>query len=209
VACSSCARDRQSSNEKELWMRSTSKVCLLCAAAAVIVVPTRARADGYVAPWVGLSAASTNDNGRTAFGVTTGYMAAGVFGFEADVGYSPDFSATPEFRTATAITAMGNFILGVPIGGTHGAGVRPFVTGGLGVTRTHTEIGQIVEISRTNNTFDYNVGVGMMGFFNQHVGLRGDVRYLHMLRDTNLGGGVDLDPVRRPYWRVTGGVTFR
>jgi opacity protein-like surface antigen len=111
--------------------------------------------------------------------------------------------------STTAITAVGNFILGVPIGGTHGAGVRPFVTGGLGLMRTHTEIGTAVDLSQSNNQFCYDLGVGMMGFFNQHVGLRGDVRYLRTLDDSSLGPNVDLSPGRLHFWRVSGGVTFR
>ena len=28
---------------------------------------------------------------------------------------------------------MGNLIVGVPVGGTHGSGIRPYVTAGLGL----------------------------------------------------------------------------
>jgi hypothetical protein len=190
-------------------MRGITKACLLWAA-AMVAIPVQARADGYVSPWLGFSIASATDNGRSAFGATAGYMGAGVFGFEADVGYSPDFfGSRSEFGSNNAITAMGNFILGVPIGGTHGAGVRPFVSGGVGLIRTHIEGGTLVNASRTNNAFGYDIGAGMMGFFNQHVGLRGDVRYLNTLRDTNRESGVDFEPGRLSYWRISGGVTFR
>ena len=191
-------------------MRSAMKACLFWAAATVVFAPVQARADGYVTPWIGANVASATGNGRGAFGVTTGYMGAGVFGFEADVGYSPDFfGSSDEFGSNTAITVMGNFIVGVPIGGTHGAGVRPFLSGGFGLTRTHIEGGTIVNVSRTNNLVGYDLGVGMMGFFNQHLGLRGEARYLRALQDTNPGSGVDFDPGRLRYWRVTAGVTFR
>jgi len=189
-----------------MWKVATR--CLICA--VVLAVSTRAWADGYVSPWVGLSAVSPTDNGRTAFGVTTGYMGGGVFGFEADVGYSPDlFGSRTAFVRETAITAFGNFILGVPIGGTHGAGVRPFVSGGIGLAHTHVEREGLVEVSRSDNGFNYNLGAGMMGFFNQHFGLRGDVRYVHGLADTDRLQGVDLEPTLLRYWRVTGGVMFR
>jgi len=190
-------------------MRGSTNPCLLLAVAFVLI-PVQARADGYVTPWLGFSIASATDNGRTAFGATAGYMGAGVFGFEGDFGYTPDsLGSSSMFSSSNTITAMGNFILGIPIGGTHGAGVRPFVSGGVGLMRTHVESGTLVDLSLTNNSFGYNVGAGMMGFFNQHVGLRGDVRYLRALRDTNLGPGVDFDPARRGYLRFSGGVTFR
>src|SRR5262245_6864115 len=190
-------------------MRGPAKVCLLWAV-AVVLVPVQARADGYVAPWLGFSIASATDDGRRGFGVTAGYMGAGVFGFEGDFGYSPDFfGSRAEFGNSNANTAMGNFILGVPICGTHCAGARPLVSGVLGLMASRIEGGRLVDVSRTNNRFVYNIGAGMMGFFNQHVGLRGDVRYLRSLRDTNLFSGVDFDPGRLSYWRVSGGVTFR
>jgi hypothetical protein len=176
----------------------------------LVIAPTPVRADGYVTPWYGVNIASRTDEGRRTFGVTTGYMGAGVFGFEADFGYSPDFlGRDDEFGDNTAITMMGNFILGVPIGGTDGAGVRPFVSGGFGLLRTHSERGILVDLSRTSNEFCYDVGAGMMGFFSEHFGLRGDFRYVRTLDETIFGPGFDLDPGRLRYWRVSGGVTFR
>src|SRR6476659_1222092 len=183
--------------QRELTMLGVTKSGLLCLILAIVFAPARARADGYVTPWVGVNLASATDNGRGAFGVTSGYMGAGVFGFEADVGYSPDFfGSRREFGTNNAITVMANFILGVPVGGTHGAGVRPYLSGGLGLMRTHIEGGGLLDVSRTNNAFGYDIGAGMMGFFNQHVGLRGDARYLATLQDVNRFGGTDLEPTR-------------
>jgi len=190
-------------------MRSITKAHLLWTV-LVALVPGPALADGYITPWLGYNIVNKSDEGRKAFGAVAGYMGGGIFGFEADFDYSPDFFGSPrQFGSNNAISAMGNFILGVPIGGTHGAGVRPFVSGGIGLMRTHIEGGTLFDASRTNNGFGYNVGAGMMGFFNQHVGLRGDVRYVRALDDTNRGSGVDLDPGRPKYWRVSGGVTFR
>jgi opacity protein-like surface antigen len=178
--------------------------------AAILCAPVQARADGYVAPWIGAGAVSTTDDGRRAFGVTMGYMAAGTFGFEADVGYSPEFfGVTSELGSVTGITVMGNAILGIPIGGDHGAGVRPFVSGGLGVVHTHLERGIVLDRSRSTSEFGYDVGAGMMGFFNQHIGLRGEVRYLRTLEDSNRGTGIDVAPGRLRYWRGSAGVTFR
>jgi hypothetical protein len=190
-------------------MRSLTKAFLLGLALAVVFAPGQARAEGYVTPWVGTDLASETDNGRSVFGVTGGYMAAGLFGFEADFGYSPNFlGSSTEFGTNNAITLMGNFILGLPIGGTHGAGVRPFISGGLGLMRTHLAGGTVVNTSRSINEPGYDVGIGMMGFFNDHIGLRGDVRYMHMGQPSQ-GSGFDLEHGIFSYWRLAGGVTFR
>ena len=48
-----------------------------------------------------------------------------------------------------------------------------------------------------------------MGFFNQHFGLRGDVRYLGTLHDVDVASGVNFEPGLLRYWRVSAGVTFR
>jgi Outer membrane protein beta-barrel domain len=198
---------RQTRPPQEFGMQRLTKACLLVAAAAMVCAPARARADGYVTPWIGANAFSANDEGRRAFGVTTGYMAGGVFGFEADVGYAPDFFGSGiAFGDSSAVTVAGNAILGVPIGGTDGAGVRPFVTGGVGLRRTHIERGLL---DSSTNTFEYGFGAGMMGFFTDHVGLRGDVRYTRAFEDANRGLGVDLAPGRLRYWRASAGVTFR
>lgn len=192
-------------------MRGLTKACVVLAAAGMVLVPAPARADGYVTPWVGVNSLSSGDESNGTLGVTTGYMGGGVFGFEADFGYSPDFFVANDglFQKRTGMTMMGNFILGIPIGGTHGAGVRPFVSGGVGVVWTNSERDTIVEVSRSNNALGYNLGVGMMGFFNQHIGLRGDLRYFRTLEDTNLGSGFDFSPGALRFWRVSGGVTFR
>jgi opacity protein-like surface antigen len=191
-------------------MGALTKRCVLCLSAVILCVPAQLRADGYVSPWVGANAATATDNERSAFGVTMGYMGAGVFGFEADVGYSPEFfGSTNEFGRVTGVTVMGNAILGIPIGGDDGAGIRPYVSGGFGLMRTHIERGLILDRSRSTNEFGYDLGGGMMGFFNDHIGLRGDVRYLRTLVDANRGSGIDFAPGRQRYWRATAGVTFR
>ena len=118
------------------------KKCFCCAAAAVLLVVNEARADGYVAPWIGSNIASASDDGSTTFGVTMGYMAAGVFGFEGDLAYSPAFDST-SFGETSSITVMANLIAGVPIGGTDGAGIRPFLSAGLGLIERTSRVGPL------------------------------------------------------------------
>jgi outer membrane protein with beta-barrel domain len=190
-------------------MRGFTKACVVLAAAGVVLVPAPVRADGYVNPWVGVTGVSSSDTGQGAIGVTTGYMGAGVFGFEADFGYSPDFfGVNDSFVKRSAITITGDAILGVPIGGTHGAGVRPFISGGFGLMRTNSDRDTFFDVSPSNGLC-YDVGVGMMGFFAQHIGLRGDLRYFRTLNDVNRLSGFDFSPGRLRFWRVSGGVTFR
>src|SRR5258708_6912556 len=135
-------------------MRGAIKALLLSAAVAVVLAPAQARADGYVSPWAGVNFGSDIDNGRSAFGVGAGYMGAGVIGGELDFGYSPSFFGTKnDFGNNTVINLMGNLIVGVPIGGTYGKGVRPYVTGGVGLIRTQIDGGTLAHVSQSNNQF--------------------------------------------------------
>src|SRR5438093_11443717 len=125
-------------------MRRALKAAILAATVAVISAPALAHAEGYVSPWVSANAGSSFDNGRAGFGVNAGGMGAGVIGGELGFGWSPSFFGTKDdFGNNSVLDLMGNVIVGVPIGGTHGAGVRPFVTGGLGLIRTQIDGGSL------------------------------------------------------------------
>ena len=63
---------------------------------------------------------------------------------------------------------------------------------------------------RANNMFGWNAGAGVMGFFNDHVGLRGDIRYLRSFE--NQLGQNDIDftgPGQFHFWRAAVGVVLR
>jgi len=196
-------------------MRCVMKALIVAAAVAAVSAPSVARADGFVSPWVSANGGSGFDNGRAGLGVNAGWMGAGIIGGEADLGWSPSFFGNKtDFGNNSVIDVMGNLIVGVPIGGTHGAGIRPFVSGGVGLIRTQIDGGTFArsfDVSSSNNMFGWNLGGGVMGYFNDHVGLRGDVKYLRSFEDTNTGVTViDLNaPGQFHFWRAAVGVVFR
>jgi hypothetical protein len=197
-------------------MRRALKVLTLIAAVAVISAPALAQAEGYVSPWVAANAGGTRltdfDNGRTAFGVNAGGMGNGIIGGELGFGYSPSFFGTTSDVGGdnSVIDVMGNVIVGVPLGGTRGAGVRPFLTGGLGLLRTQADTGLLSNANVSNNMFGWNLGAGVMGYFHDHVGLRGDIRYLRSFEDTTGITRIDIDaPGQFHFWRASIGVVFR
>ena len=133
-------------------MRPAIKTFVLTGAIALILAPAQARADGFVKPWIGSAFGSNFHNGQTSFGVTAGAMGAGIIGGELDFGYSPSFFGTKsDFGNNTVMSLMGNVIVGVPVGGTHGAGVRPYVSAGAGLLRTQIDGGTLTEVSSSNN----------------------------------------------------------
>src|SRR5947208_4017628 len=160
------------------------KRLILTGTIALVLAPTQARADGFVSPWVGSAFGSNIDNGQTTFGVSAGGMGAGIVGGEVDFGWSPSFFGTKsDFGNNTVMNLMGNLIVGVPIGGQHGAGVRPYVVGGIGLIRTQIDGGTVAKVSSSDNMFGWDAGAGVMGYFSDHVGLRGDIRYLRGVSD--------------------------
>ena len=130
-------------------------------------------------------------------------MGAGVIGFEFDLGYTPNFfqnttgSCNFEFGDSNVTTLMGNLILGVPIGGQHGLGFRPYASGGVGLIRS--KVGGPDDFFEVDsNDWGINVGGGAMFFFTDQFGLRGDVRYFRSLQDTEPEDLLDVGFARLP-----------
>lgn len=189
-------------------MRRSIKSFVLSTAVAVVLAPVAARAEGYVNPWAGINFGSDIDNGRGGFGVSAGAMGAGIIGGEGTFGYNPSFFGTSnDFGTNTVIDLMANVIVGIPIGGQRGGGFRPYVTGGLGMIRSQIDGGTLFDVTVSDNDFGWNVGAGVMGFFNDHVGIRADLRYTRnvgnaSLEDLDFGGDFH-------FWRTAFGVVIR
>jgi Outer membrane protein beta-barrel domain len=194
-------------------MRCAFRAGIVTAAIALVFTPALAHAEGYISPWISANAGSSFDNGRAGFGLNAGGMGAGVIGGELDFGWTPSFFGTKnDFGSNSVIDLMGNVIVGVPIGGTHGGGVRPFVTGGVGLLRTQIDGGELIgNVSSSNNMFGWNAGAGVMGYFNDHFGLRGDIKYFRGFEDTNTGVTViDVNaPGQMHFWRAGIGVVIR
>ena len=192
-------------------MKRVIKSLILAGAAAVVLAPIQARADGFVTPWIGSAFGSSIQNGQTTFGVSAGGMGAGIIGGEADFGWAPSFfGTTSDFGNNTVMNLMGNVIIGVPVGGTHGAGVRPYVVGGVGLIRSQIDGGSLTHVSSSTNMFGWDAGGGVMGYFAQHVGLRGDIRYQRAMSDltTNVSS-IDLSGNKLHFWRASIGVVLR
>lgn len=187
-------------------MRRVFKALVLTAAVAVVYTPVQARAEGYVSPWAGVNFGNDQNEGDFTYGVNAGYMGAGIIGFEFGLGVAPDFFG--EVVDNSVIDVMGNIIVGIPIGGTSGAGFRPYVTGGLGLIRTNID----VPLIEATNDFGYNLGAGVMGYFTDHLGLRADVRYLRTIDsdDLDFGNGFpDFDRGAFDFWRASIGLVIR
>src|SRR5262245_35922770 len=182
-----------------------------------LVAPAAARADGLFVPFIGVNFGGNSgralsaaiDAERLDWGMSLAYMGGGVLGLEADLANSPDFYGKTDLGGSSVLTATGNLVFGIPIGGQHGVGFRPYALAGLGVIRSKVDVlGET--LSRDESDFAWDFGGGAMFFFGTHVGLRLDVRYFRTFNDL----GFDfIDLIDRPrnldFTRTSTGLILR
>ena len=194
-------------------------VILALVLGTVLAIPAQARADWIFTPYVGANFSRGGDifdldsgNTSVSFGGSLGWMGAGILGLEMDFGYAPDFFETDDITSldGNVTSFMGNVIIGIPIGGQTGGGVRPYVSGGAGLLRSRLDdVEDFFDLNE--NSFGVNAGAGLMVFYTDNVGLRGDVRYFRSLSDDDNDDDNDLDLNLGAFhfWRATAGVAFR
>ena len=163
---------------------------------AACLLPAAARADGYVSPFVGANfggsvgtplRVAARDRNRATFGLALGVMGGGVLGVELDLAYTARFYAQedPTGAGSHLLTLVPTLIVGIPIGGQPGFGIRPYVVAGAGMLRRDVNLGSLTSFTRSD--LAYSLGGGVMGFFTDRFGLRGDVRYYRGFQVDDLG----------------------
>jgi len=192
---------------------------LAAAAAWVLLSAAPARAEWFVTPFIGGLFGSATDRplfGKTdamttpwTWGATGGWTGGKWLGVEGDVAYAPNFFDSDNGFVAkrSLTTAMINVRVAVPTGA-RGGGIRPYVSGGAGLLHPNlAEPGDGAAVEA--NKFAWNVGAGVTGFFTNHVGLNGDVRYIRG-KDRNEEAnpfGLQFDGL--DFWRGAVGVTLK
>jgi opacity protein-like surface antigen len=191
------------------------------ALAVSAITPARASADWLFTPFIGANFGGSADlgtpgedlndefNRKLTYGAAFEWMGGGIVGFGVDFGYSPNFFGVTDSNGVDLVgdgnvtTLMGNVIVGAPLGG-----VRPYASGGVGMIKTHVDdAGQFFDVNRSDLGFD--VGAGVMGFFNDNVGIRGDIRYFRAVNDDSDSDSIDVSLGSFKFWRGTVGVTFK
>jgi hypothetical protein len=190
------------------------KKFVIMAAAVFMLAPAHARADWLFTPSIGSSfGGNASGNEHLTYGATIGWMGAGIFGFEADFAYTPEFFEAGDgdidlFDSSNVTTFMANAVIGIPVGGQTGGGIRPYMSGGVGVMQQSVQNAeQLFEVN--NNELGVNIGFGVMGFATDRIGFRGDVRYYRALTDPVADNEFDIALGEFDFWRGTVGVTFR
>ncbi|HUK32262.1 MAG TPA: outer membrane beta-barrel protein [Vicinamibacterales bacterium] len=186
-------------------------------AIGVLAAPSPARADGFISPTIGVNFGgqaggtlvnAVNNSNKVSWGVAAGWMGAGILGFEEDFSDSPNFFGSGgAIDSSRAITLMTNAIVGIPIGGQSGAGIRPY--GAIGVGWINQNISTVSGVGNfSENDFGWDIGVGVMGYFADHIGLRVDYRYFRNFQQTNVNS-IGIESGHFNFNRGSVGVLFR
>jgi opacity protein-like surface antigen len=195
------------------------RLSLTIAALALAIAPSAAWADGYFVPFIGANfggnvgrplSETVDDRNRMTYGFGVGGMAGGIFGAEFDFGYTHNFYASngTVVTKSNLITAMPALVIGIPVGGQHGPGIRPYVLAGAGLLRRDLDFNNVDSLS--SNDFGYTLGGGVMGYFTDHVGLRGDVRYFRNFKVDDIDlTGVNFEKGTFNFGRASLGLVFR
>ena len=194
-------------------MRYSRIVALTVASLAAAVPP--ATADGFITPYLGYNFGGDSANCQALtdcqekhlnFGVSL-MSATGAFGFEEEIGYAKNFFASVPGADNNVFTAMSNVM-----GGVFAGPIQPYLLAGVGLIRTHVSLNPLQGGDRTTNSFGYDLGGGINGFFSPGVGIRGDLRRLQTFGDVAIlrVGPVNLVPSEKlSFWRASPGLTFK
>ena len=166
-----------------------------------------ASAQWFVTPYAGGDFGGDTTDSKFNLGGGVGWLGGGVFGFEADFGYSPDFFSTSngiDFASESNLaTVMFNAMAAAP----QRATVRPYGSGGIGWMRSFVKSAPDAFEVR-NNDLGINLGAGLIAQFNDHVGWRTDIRYFRAIVDNQEDNEFDAAFGDFHFWRGTAGLTF-
>jgi len=188
---------------------------IACCCALLALTPRAAAAEWHLTPMVGLTFAGNTsivdfelatDKVHRQFGGAVTLLGSGLLGVETVVVYTPGFFQTGDLDLvpdSRSFGWVGNVVLTTPRRWTE-YGLRPFVSGGMGLLRA--SVGGAFPV--TANVTGYDVGGGAIGFFSQRVGIRFDLRYYSSLRRTE-EGPIALGRVHLRYMTGSVGIVFR
>lgn len=187
---------------------------LLLVLTVIAWLPTaEARAQWLITPFVGLKFGGDTtfvdfdrgaDNTKLTLGGSLARISDGIFGFEADFGYTPRFfDPGPGGLTVSGsvTTLTGNVLVLVPRAIT-GYSLRPYAVGGLGWMRV--DLDQLLPVN--SNLWGMTLGGGAIGALTDVTSLRFELRYFKNL--TGDESANTIGSTRLAFWRATIGVSF-
>lgn len=180
------------------------------AALALSAGSTReASAQGFISPLIGYNFGGDSgcpeitdcEDKKLNIGVAFGKLGP-VLGFETELAFIDNFFGVTPILQSNVLTLMGNVMLAPKIGP-----VRPYGVVGLGLIKTNVEFTSASLLDVNNNNFGWNLGGGVMFFFGEHVGIRGEIRHFHAFQDLEILG-IPIGDTKLDFGRAAAGVVF-
>ncbi len=179
---------------------------LLCAACA-----RESRAQGFISPLIGFNFGGDAgcpeiddcEDKTLNWGVSFGSLNDWV-GFEGEFVYTDEFFGKVTDQDSSVLTLMGNFMLAPKIWA-----IQPYGVAGVGLIKTSVDLSASGILNEDNNDFGWDVGGGVMVFFGEHVGIRGDIRYYHAFQELEVVGLPLPSQAKLDFGRAAAGVIFK
>jgi opacity protein-like surface antigen len=181
------------------------------AVALVVASAPPARAQGFISPFIGYDFGGDSgcpdatgcEDKKLNWGVSFGAMGS-VIGFEEEFAYAKDFFGAVPGQSSSVLTLMSNLMIAPAIGP-----VRPYVLGGIGLMKTNVDFDSSASLlNASNNNAAWDLGAGVMGFFGEHVGLRGEIRHFRSFSDFDVLG-ITVENTNLRYNRASAGIVFK
>jgi hypothetical protein len=195
------------------------RATLLAVMLVTLATPARAQ-DIFAVPFAGVKfGGSTSifdlefaaDKKTFTMGGSVVVLGSGVFGYEADFGYMPNFfkneDSPPVYKPGSYVLDLsGGAIFALPEGVTRG-GLRPYAVLGLGLVNAQAaDVLEIFQVRRTVPAFKIGIGAQALLLTN-NVGIRFDLR--HVRSFTGDDGSLARVGRRISYSRFTIGLLLR
>lgn len=167
-----------------------------------------ASAAGFISPFLGFNFGGDSANcigltnceeKRANWGVAVG-TTRGVFGFEEEIAYAPNFFGKAPGDGNGVLTVMTNVLLIIPAGR-----VRPYGVVGVGLIRPHITL-NAASFVVGKNVAGWDLGGGLNIFVTSAIGLRGDIRHIRTLDGVALG---IFSADKLDFWRASAGLTLQ
>jgi opacity protein-like surface antigen len=180
------------------------------AAVLMLGAARAASAESFISPFIGYNFGgdsgcpeiSNCENKTRNLGISFGSI-GNVVGAEAEFSFIDNFFGESPGASSHVLTFMGNFMLAPKFGV-----IQPYGVIGLGLIKSHAEVSLGGFLESDNNHFGWDIGGGIIGYFGEHVGVRGDIRYFHAFEDLEILG-LPIADTKLDFGRASGGIVFR
>jgi Outer membrane protein beta-barrel domain len=194
----------------------------------ILSFPATAGADWHFTPLIGITFVGDttivdledgSGNVHWNFGGAVSLVPRGPFGIEGLFVYTPHFfesdtadsvNGSPALKPllgSKTFALMGNILLTTPLRWNE-YGLRPFLSGGLGLLHVDQQTTQPNAFSFSRNYLAYNLGGGAIGFITERTGLRFELRYFNIVQHPD-DPRISIGPVHLNYWTGEIGVVFK